>query len=130
MPSIKCENCGGELTDNVTVCPACGATLNPVKPIGRPSFLLGMPVSLAIIIVFVIVSFLVGFLVVKFFPTSEPEVVSSKPASDPIPDLQETKTKADRGDAQAQHTLGKMYSKGQGVPQDYGVATKWYRQAA
>ena len=35
-----------------------------------------------------------------------------------------------RGDAIAQGNLGFMYYSGQGVPQDYGEAAKWYRLAA
>lgn len=34
------------------------------------------------------------------------------------------------GNASAQHNLGIMYNKGQGVPQDYAEAVKWYRKAA
>ena len=37
---------------------------------------------------------------------------------------------ADQGDANAQDTLGIMYSNGQGVPKDYGEGLKWYRKAA
>ena len=37
---------------------------------------------------------------------------------------------ADQGDASAQNILGRMYVKGQGVPQDYAAAVKWYRLAA
>jgi TPR repeat protein len=37
---------------------------------------------------------------------------------------------ADQGDAAAQFKLGTMYKLGQGVPQDYGAAAKWYRKAA
>ena len=36
----------------------------------------------------------------------------------------------EQGDASAQNNLGLMYSKGQGVPQDYGEAVRWYRKAA
>ena len=32
--------------------------------------------------------------------------------------------------AQAQYNLGYMYHNGQGVPQDYAEAVKWYRKAA
>lgn len=35
-----------------------------------------------------------------------------------------------QGDAEAQNMLGYMYRFGQGVPQDYGEARKWYRLAA
>ncbi len=36
---------------------------------------------------------------------------------------------AEVGDAQAQNNLGVMYVEGQGVPQDYTEALKWYRKA-
>ena len=37
---------------------------------------------------------------------------------------------ADKGVAEAQRDLGKCYYNGQGVPQDYAEAIKWYRMAA
>ena len=37
---------------------------------------------------------------------------------------------AEQGDAQSQFYLGVMYYRGQGVPQDYQEALKWYRKAA
>lgn len=37
---------------------------------------------------------------------------------------------ADQGDSSAQHNLGIMYSKGQGVTQDYREAAKWFRLSA
>jgi len=37
---------------------------------------------------------------------------------------------ADQGHASAQSALGSMYSRGQGVPHDYGEAIRWYRKAA
>ncbi len=37
---------------------------------------------------------------------------------------------AEQGDAKAQANLGHMYSHGQGVPQDYAEALRWYRKAA
>jgi len=37
---------------------------------------------------------------------------------------------AEQGDAQAQFNLGLLYNKGQGVPQDYAEAAKWYLKAA
>jgi TPR repeat protein len=37
---------------------------------------------------------------------------------------------AAQGHADAQFNLGFMYAKGRGVPQDYGLALKWYRLAA
>jgi len=44
--------------------------------------------------------------------------------------LKEWRPLAEAGDATAQFILGGMYAKGQGVPQDYGEAAKWYRKAA
>lgn len=37
---------------------------------------------------------------------------------------------ADQGDVWAQFTLGLMYDNGQGVPQDFVEAAKWYSKAA
>ena len=37
---------------------------------------------------------------------------------------------AEQGYGEAQHMLGGMYGKGQGVPQDYVQAHKWYNLAA
>ena len=37
---------------------------------------------------------------------------------------------AEQGDAEAQARLGYMYFHGQGVPQDYSEAVRWYRRAA
>src|SRR5438874_281250 len=37
---------------------------------------------------------------------------------------------ADQGDAVAQARLGLLYQLGEGVPQDYAEAVKWYRLAA
>ena len=37
---------------------------------------------------------------------------------------------AEQGDAFAQFSLGIMYDNGEGVPQDYAEAVKWYRLAA
>src|SRR5207247_595991 len=38
--------------------------------------------------------------------------------------------RAEQGDAAAQIELASMYYHGQGVPQDYGEALRWYRKAA
>ena len=37
---------------------------------------------------------------------------------------------AEKGDAQAQFNLGRLYQDGQGVPQNYAEAMKWHRLAA
>jgi TPR repeat protein len=37
---------------------------------------------------------------------------------------------AEQGDVRAQYMLGTMYEEGQGVPQDYAEALRWYRLVA
>jgi TPR repeat protein len=37
---------------------------------------------------------------------------------------------AEQGYATAQYSLGQVYEYGDGVPQDYTQAMRWYRQAA
>ena len=44
--------------------------------------------------------------------------------------FEETKVKAEKGDATAQWILGSDYQYGKGVKQDYAEAVKWYRKAA
>tara|TARA_Y100001960_G_scaffold319470_1_gene390833 strand:- start:39 stop:1301 length:1263 start_codon:yes stop_codon:yes gene_type:complete len=44
--------------------------------------------------------------------------------------FQQNRLSADQGDARAQYNLGLMYANGQGVPQDYVEAGRWYRLAA
>ena len=43
---------------------------------------------------------------------------------------QELLEAANNGDAEAQHKLGLLYYVGQGVPQDYQEARKWFEKAA
>ncbi len=40
------------------------------------------------------------------------------------------RAKAEKGDAESQFQLGRLYVKGKEVPQDYVEAMKWYRKAA
>ena len=44
--------------------------------------------------------------------------------------FQETKAKAEKGNALAQYNLGMMYGNGRGVAKDEVEAVKWYRKAA
>ena len=37
---------------------------------------------------------------------------------------------AEQGDVEAQYSLGNMYYRGMGVPENYAEAAKWYRKAA
>ena len=45
-------------------------------------------------------------------------------------DVDDCRVRAEQGDAKAQYILGRMYENGQGVPQDYKEAVKWYRRSA
>ncbi len=74
---------------------------------------------------------LAGLILAVFIQTRDPAVepISVTPVV-PLADLQETKTKAEAGDADAQNLLGDMYLKCAGTPQDYKEAAKWYRLAA
>lgn len=45
-------------------------------------------------------------------------------------DAKVSRANAERGDADAEATLAHMYSHGEGVPQDYAEALRWYRKAA
>ena len=61
-----------------------------------------------------------------FFVAVEQKVVlGEEPDS-----LQALKEQAVQGDAKVQYDLGVRYHKGQGVPQEYTEALKWYRLAA
>ena len=54
---------------------------------------------------------------------------SSAPVDTPTPP-ETIEDKAEKGDAEAQFTLGRRYEKGDGRAQDYAGAVKWYRKAA
>ena len=45
-------------------------------------------------------------------------------------EIEELRLAAEQGDPDAQSNLGIMYHNGEGVPQDYQEAVKWYRLAA
>ncbi len=45
-------------------------------------------------------------------------------------DFDAVKKAAEQGHVDAQYNLGIMYANGEGVPQDYAEAARWYRQAA
>jgi predicted small lipoprotein YifL len=59
----------------------------------------------------------------------EPVQPSATNSTTPPP-FEETKAKAEAGDAKAQYNLGVMYRTGQGVEQDFKEAVNWYRKAA
>ncbi|MBX3303623.1 MAG: sel1 repeat family protein [Nitrospira sp.] len=45
-------------------------------------------------------------------------------------DLHALQAQAGQGDTEAQNSLGELYAKGRGVPQDYAQARAWYEKAA
>jgi TPR repeat protein len=47
-----------------------------------------------------------------------------------VPNVDEIRTAAERGDASAQDKLGVMYEEGRGVQKDDTQAVAWYRKAA
>ena len=59
-----------------------------------------------------------------------PQAMAATPADVARKSFQETKIKAEKGDAAAQFALGLMYDVGQGVPKDEAEAVKWIRKAA
>ncbi len=58
--------------------------------------------------------------------TAKPLLISEEEAFG----LSRYRKAAEKGVAKAQHSLGLMYERGEGVPQDYAKAVKWYRKAA
>ena len=63
------------------------------------------------------------------FPTAASQPKFTQPSSNSF-SFQETKARAEKGDAEAQFNLGADYWYGDGVPQDYAEAVKWSRKAA
>ena len=57
-----------------------------------------------------------------------PRVQAQQPVSE-LP-LDELRALAEQGDAEAQFNLGLIYHDGQGVPEDYAEAVRWWRLAA
>ena len=62
-------------------------------------------------------------------PATPPEEEIPDPPSDG-PDRTGYRKAAERGDADAQNNLGASYANGNGVPQNYALAVKWYGKSA
>lgn len=56
--------------------------------------------------------------------------VAALPASFDESDFKDAKRRAEKGDPEAELALGIMYATGEGVPQHYGEALKWFRLAS
>lgn len=76
----------------------------------------------------------VGLLAAYFYAGSglTPKTTTTSPTTEvaKAPDLEETRLKAERGDAEAQKNLGKIFVKGDLVKEDYKEAAKWYLKSA
>ena len=128
MPSRNCKQCQTALRGRDFGCPSC----RPASPCGKrtsssaaeagfsklPVILIGLAAAVAAAVLYVVLT---------REPLPSPD---AKPAAVETVDLEGTRAKAERGDAQAQNILGKIYAKGDLVKGDYKEAAKWYRQAA
>lgn len=108
------------MSDSALVCPACGTATSPQQPRGRRSPVL--IIALIAVCLFVVAFFATPYLN-RLETLGAPEAVA-------VPDVSAIKAQAEKGVASAQTALGSLFSKGQGVPQDYKEAAKWYRLAA
>jgi len=63
-------------------------------------------------------------------PTSFKQAVDAQYSKDYVKAAQLYRQGANRGHAASQHELGMMYLLGQGVPQDFVEAYKWFNLAA
>jgi len=61
-------------------------------------------------------------------PVSEFDVTPEEPV--PVDSETALVDATEQGDAEAQYNLGVMYYSGEGVPEDYTEAAKWFRKAA
>lgn len=66
----------------------------------------------------------------KGYIITSPVIPSEEPLEILTQALQWVHRAADRGDTEAQNTLGLMYLKGEGVKKDLSLAEQWFRQAA
>ena len=70
----------------------------------------------------------IGLLLVLSLTTRRPP--ASTPDAAEAVDVDGTRAKAERGDAEAQKQMGSIYAKGEVVKQNYAEAARWYRSAA
>lgn len=69
-------------------------------------------------------------LVVREHATGAPAAESREQNSSPASDFNQTKMKAEQGDAVAQNRLGELYLNGQGVRPDSKAAAEWFTRSA
>lgn len=136
MALIKCENCGGNISDKAKVCPHCGRVLDqevPVieeshevkashepHPLRKSDSWLSLRFAMNAMIAIIVLAF-------AGYYWYEHRSNTPKRSYDSIESLTEA---AKKGDADAQFELGECYYKGEKVPQNYSEAVKWFRKAA
>ncbi len=127
MPKTECEKCGAELDATAPECPACGTAADAPLPAARKTD--GAITKVTALGLFT-TCLLAGLLVAAWATTHKATPPAPAPKVEEKIDLNAVRAKAEGGDAQAQRDLGRMYAKGQGVPESYTEAAKWYRKAA
>src|SRR5262249_15146314 len=125
MPTNKCEKCGAEIDG--AVCSACGTTVSGLRHDSGGSQAQARKKSGRVTLVFAVLVLLGASLAAWMATSKTPKLT---PNARPIPDIAEVTSKAEAGDANAQKILGASYAKGEGVPQKYAEAAKWYLKAA
>jgi TPR repeat protein len=128
MTVRNCKKCEGKMSDAAPTCPVCGTAVpraDSAPPAGQPAKSGGKYFTLiGIIAVGLVAAVLLALSQTSCTPTASTTAVAV------IPDVEGLRAKAEKGDAEAQYNLGKLYAKGLGVKEDYKQAAKWYRQAA
>ena len=135
MALIKCENCGGNVSDKAKVCPHCGSVLNQgISIISGPEIEEKHEVKASqeinsssksspwISLRFAMIAMIaIVALAIVGYHWYEHSSNTPKTSYDSIESLTEA---AEKGDADAQFELGKCYYNGEKVTQDYSEAVK------
>jgi TPR repeat protein len=100
--------------------------VNDMKPVASENTSLGLKWRIGAAAACI----LLAIAVAAFFLNREKSESGSLTHTEPLPDFQQTKVKAETGNPEAQHSLGEIYAEGKQVRQDYAEAVKWYRKAA
>jgi len=122
----------------VVLTPYPFSTLVDESPSNEISFLrrhLAVLVGVAILILAALAYIFVPMIARQATPSHPPaaaqaQTASEAPAVQGFPSLEQIRTRADQGDPSAQFTLGTRYATGEDVPQDYGIAARWFQKAA
>jgi TPR repeat protein len=115
------------------------ATMLEATSPGEMSFLrrhLAVLVGVAILILAALAYILVPMIAARMAesgapaPAPPPQASTTSPPVQGFPTLDDLRDRADRGDPASQYTLGTRYAIGEDVPQDYGIAARWFQKAA